>query len=86
VTQSYSTLLETEKLYNHFDAKFINDLDVLIDEMAKNFEKRNISLIEFLDYYDAYKDNAVQINNLKYSRINAFENLNFCVGKDITDK
>jgi outer membrane protein, heavy metal efflux system len=86
VIQSYGTLLETDRLYNHFDTKFVNDLDVLIDEMAKNYEKRNISLIEFLDYYDAYKENAVQINNLQYNRINAFENLNFSVGKDITNK
>jgi cobalt-zinc-cadmium efflux system outer membrane protein len=86
VIQSYATLLETDKLYNRFDSKFINDLDMLNDEMLKNFEKRNISLIEFLDYYDAYKENAVQVNNLQYNRINAFENLNFSVGKDITNK
>lgn len=86
VIQSYSTLLETDRLYNMFDNKFINDLNVLIDEMTKNYEKRNISLIEFLDYYDAYKNNAIQINNLLYNRINAFENLNFSVGKDVTNK
>ena len=86
VTQSYATLLEIDRLYNQFDKKFVNDLDVLIIEMIKNYEKRNISLIEFLDYYDAYKNNAVQVNNLQYNRVNAFENLNFCVGKDITNK
>jgi len=51
--------------------------------MLKNFEKRNISLIEFLDYYDAYKTNAIQLNTLMYNRINSFENINFAVGKDI---
>ena len=86
VIQSYATLLETDRLYKMFDNKFINELDILIDEMTKNYEKRNISLIEFLDYYDAYKNNAVQINNLLFNRINAFENLNFSVGKDITNK
>jgi cobalt-zinc-cadmium efflux system outer membrane protein len=64
----------------------VKDLDSLIKEMIRNYEKRNISLVEFLDYYDAYKENAVQVNNLQYSRINAFENLNFSVGKDITNK
>ena len=59
------------------------DLDILNEEMLKNFEKKNISLIEFLDYYDAYKENVVQLNNLLYNRINAFENINFSVGKDI---
>jgi cobalt-zinc-cadmium efflux system outer membrane protein len=54
--------------------------------MLKNYEKKNISLIEFLDYYDAYKENAVQLNTLLYNRINAFENLNYSIGKDIITK
>jgi cobalt-zinc-cadmium efflux system outer membrane protein len=61
-------------------------MDNLNKEMLKNFEKKNISLIEFLDYYDAYKENAVQLNNLLYNRINAFENINFSLGKDIIIK
>ena len=61
----------------------MTDLETLNQEMLNNFEKKNISLIEFLDYYDAYKENAVQLNTLLYNRINAFENLNFSVGKDI---
>jgi len=31
VIQSYATLLETDRLYNQFDKKFVNDLDVLIE-------------------------------------------------------
>ncbi len=86
VISAYANALEANRLYNEFDKKFITDLDNLNEEMIKNFEKKNISLIEFLDYYDAYKENAVQFNNLLYNRINAFENLNFSVGKDITNK
>jgi outer membrane protein, heavy metal efflux system len=83
VISAYANAVETNRLFNKFDNKFITDLDNLNDEMLKNFEKRNISLIEFLDYYDAYKQNAIQLNNLLYNRINAFENLNYSVGKDI---
>lgn len=86
VIGAYANAIETNRLYNKFDNTFMADLDALNQEMVKNFEKRNISLIEFLDYYDAYKENAVQLNTLLYNRLNAFENLNFSIGKDITIK
>ena len=86
VLGAYANAVETNQLYKKFDNTFLTDLDTLNQEMLKNFEKKNISLIEFLDYYDAYKENAVQLNTLLYNRINAFENLNFSVGKDIISK
>ena len=86
VITAYANAVETDNIYAKFDKKFVSDLEILNKEMLKNFEKKNISLIEFLDYYDAYKENAVQLNNLLYNRINAFENINFSIGKDIIIK
>jgi cobalt-zinc-cadmium efflux system outer membrane protein len=83
VISAYASAVEYNRLYIKFDKRFILDLDDLNREMIKNYEKKNIGLVEFLDYYDAYKQNAVQLNNLQYNRVNAFENINFCVGKDI---
>lgn len=86
VSQAYSNALSADRLYRKFDDQFVNDLDTLVEEMVKNYEKKNIGIVEFLDYYDAYKNNIVQINNLKNNRANAFENLNFAIGKDLTNK
>ncbi len=83
VITAYSTAMDNHRLYQKFDRKFVMDLEELNKEMIKNYEKKNIGLVEFLDYYDAYKENAVQLNNLQYNRINALENINFCVGKDV---
>ncbi|MGD0582537.1 MAG: TolC family protein [Bacteroidales bacterium] len=86
VINAYSTAIETDRLYSRFDKSFLGDLESMNGEMLKNFEKRNISLIEFLDYYDAYKTNVIQLNTLMYNLINSFENINFVVGKDILTK
>jgi len=86
VITAYANAVETDNIYAKFDKSFVSDLETLNGEMLKNFQKKNISLIEFLDYYDAYKENAVQLNNLLYNRINAFENINFSIGKDIIIK
>lgn len=83
VVGAYATAVENNRLYQKFDKKFITDLEELNREMLKNYEKKNISLIEFLDYYDAYKENSVQLNNLLLNRVTAFENINFCVGKEV---
>ncbi len=86
VIQAYATALATDQLYHQFDVKFVRELDVMNEEMKKNYEKRIIGTVEFLDFYDAYKNNIIQLNNLQNARANAYENLNFCVGKDIITK
>ena len=86
IVGAYANVIETTSLYNKFDSNFVSDLEQLNLEMLKNFEKKNIGLIEFLDYYDAYKQNVVQLNTLLYNRINAVENLNYTIGKDIIIK
>ena len=86
VIQAYSTLLATDQLSRRYDEKFVTELKHMSDEMKVNYEKRNISTIEFLDFYDAYKNNIIQLNNLRNARANAIENLNFSIGKDIINK
>jgi len=71
---------DNNKLYQKIDAKFLTDYDRLLNEVLINYEKRNIGLLDFLDFYDAYKQNIVQINSLQSNYANAFEDLNFYTG------
>ena len=48
-----------------------------MNEMVVNYQRRNISILDFLDFYDAYKQNALQVNQILYNRIQAYEDLNF---------
>lgn len=83
VYNSYTSALRTETLYQGFDKNFNTDFDKLITEVIKNFKNRNIGLIEFLDFYDAYKAGTLQMNSLKYERMNAKEEINFVTGSNI---
>jgi len=76
----YKGALRLEKLYNSFDPQFKNDFNHLIQEVFKNYEKRNISLLEFLDFYDSYKTNTIQLNTLQLNRITSLEQLNYVTG------
>jgi cobalt-zinc-cadmium efflux system outer membrane protein len=80
VASNYKIALRLEKLYNSFDPKFKQDFTHLIGEVYKNYEKRNISLLEFLDFYDSYKTNTLQLNNILLNRITSLEQLNYVTG------
>ena len=46
-------------------------------------EQRNLGLLDFLDFYDAYKQNVLQVNSIKYNRVQAFEDLNYYTATDL---
>lgn len=80
VSVNYKGALRLEELYKTFDPQFKSDFNHLIKEVFINYEKRNITLLEFLDFYDSYKTNVLQLNSLQLSRINSLEQLNFVTG------
>jgi len=80
VATGYKTALRQEEIYNSFDPKFKPDFTHLIQEVYKNYMKRNISLLEFLDYYDTYKTNTLLLNNQLLGYVTALEQLNYVTG------
>ncbi len=80
VTTSLQKAFEQQRLYHSIDPKFSADFERLTGEVIKNYEKRNISILDFLDFYDSYKQNAVQLNTILFNRISAFEDINYYTG------
>lgn len=80
VATGYKIALQQEKVFEGFDPGFKQAFSHLIGEVYKNYQKRNISLLEFLDYYDSYKTNTLLLNNLKLSRMLSLEQLNYATG------
>ena len=73
-----------EKRYQAFDLqRFQSDFDTLIAEVSGNFSKGNISLLQFIDYFNSYSDNAKNINKFLSSRVNAYEELNYATGQEL---
>ena len=83
VYNSYTSALRTENLYQGLDKNFNTDFDKMFTEVIRNFKNRNISLIEFMDFYDSYKTSTIQMNSLKYERMQAKEEINFVTGSNI---
>ena len=80
VATNYKVAMKYEKLANSFDPNFKRDFTHLVQEVFKNYMERNIGMLDFLDYYDSYKTNAVQLNSLLLSRVTSLEQLNYVTG------
>ena len=62
---------------------FERNFEKLITGVNENFTKRNISLLEFIDYYDSYKETCIQLHELKNDVFLGMENLNTTIGQNI---
>jgi outer membrane protein, heavy metal efflux system len=80
VSRSLQKAYSEDKLYQSIDPKFSGDFDRLLHEVLINYQKRNISLLDFLDFYDSYKQNILQINSIQFNRVSAFEDINYYTG------
>ncbi len=80
VTTSLQKAFAQEKLFRTVDPKFFTDFQRLMHEMLVNYQKRNISILEFLDFYDSYKQNTLQLNTIGFNRVSAFEDINYYTG------
>ncbi len=83
VTTNYITALRAEKLLLGFDPTFEDKMQNLIDQVTLNFQKKNITLLQFLDFYESYKQNVLQMNQLRFNKMSALEQLNLSIGKII---
>ena len=80
VATSLQKAFAQEKMFRSIDPKFIADFERLTGEVLKNYEKRNISILDFLDFYDSYKQNAIEMSTIQFNRVSAFEDINYYTG------
>lgn len=83
VQKAYIKLLNTDKLLQSIEPDFQSQFEKLLGGITDNFQKKNISLIEFIDFYEAYKNNTLQFNQLQNDKMQAIEALHFAIGKTI---
>ena len=83
VTVSFEKALQTDRVYRSFDRKFPGDYRTLVAGMVQNYLKRNMTIIEFTDFYESYRTAMLQINQLQDDHADAFETLNYATGSDL---
>ena len=82
VSHALEKAFANDKMYRTIDPKFLKDFDRLMHEVLINYEKRNLTLLDFLDFYASYKDNILSSNSIQFNRLSAFEAINFYTGTE----
>ncbi|HSZ33248.1 MAG TPA: TolC family protein [Puia sp.] len=82
VSHALEKAFANDKMYRTIDPKFLRDFDRLLHEVLINYQKRNLTLLDFLDFYGSYKDNILSSNNIQFNRISAFEDINYYTETD----
>lgn len=83
VLGAINKLQQVEKEYQRVDKDFGKSFKMLNDGFIENFQKRNISLIEFIDFFESYNQSILQLNKMNEKRIRTYEELNYITGEEL---
>ena len=80
---AYTSLEKATQLYQSTNMDLERNFEKLITGVNENFTRKNISLLEFIDYYDSYKETCIKLYEIKKNVFLAMENLNTVVGQNV---
>ncbi|CAG5068474.1 hypothetical protein DYBT9623_01205 [Dyadobacter sp. CECT 9623] len=72
-----------EKAYQSVENQFTDQFQLLSTGIYDNFQKRNITLLEFIDFIETYNESIQEYNRLQADRIKVYEELNYVVGEEL---
>ncbi|MCC6251326.1 MAG: TolC family protein [Bacteroidia bacterium] len=73
------TVLEFHKSKIMYDKNF----KITMKGITENFQKRNVSIIEFMDFFESYNEVMTELTRIKTQLVISAEQLNLLTGKDI---
>lgn len=84
ITASYNNYVYTYDFYGRIkEDSLLPELDGMLEAYTKNLMSRNISMLEYIDFMDAYKTNKQTMLNARKRVQLQFEELQYSIGTDI---
>jgi len=83
VAAAFQKVRYVENMVQSVDARFSDQFELLNKGVVENFQKRNLTLLEFIDLIETYSESIKELNRLKSDRVGAYEELNFTVGQEL---
>lgn len=71
------------QLYRQVEAGYGHDFSELIKSLLRQYREGQIRLVEFIDYYDSFRESMVRIWNIQEELLQSAEDLNFATGQDV---
>lgn len=83
ITAAWNKWDESRKNYVVIKPTVNSDFEAVYNGILANFQKRNISLLEFTDFMESYNQASIQVNELKKKVVLSGEELNSTINKDL---
>jgi len=83
LSASYTQFIKYQNVYVNFNKNFTENYDSFLKNVTKNYERHTIGLLEFIDFFESYRDTKIASFNLEQDFLEAKEQLNYSVGKDV---
>ncbi|WP_291147857.1 TolC family protein [Flavobacterium sp. UBA7680] len=83
ITSAWNKWDESRKNYAVIKPTVNSDFEAVYNGILTNFQKRNISLLEFTDFMESYNQANIQLNELKKKLALSGEELNTTINKDL---
>ncbi|MDD2191016.1 MAG: TolC family protein [Bacteroidales bacterium] len=82
IASSLTNLKLIYDFYKSIDKSLENDFANLIEGVNTSFEKRNINMLEFIDYYETYKETCLKLYESEMKLLSEVEKINMLIGSD----
>ena len=78
-------MLYTQTVFEYQKASSLYNIDfeTTVNGMIDNFRKRNVSIVEFIDFFEAYNDVLNELTRIKTQLVISAQQINLLTGKDI---
>lgn len=83
VAKSWTDLNKSIQLYEAIDADYVEKLDDMTKAVARNFLQHNISLLEFLDFFESFRESKEKYYEAAKNIVVQKENLNYLIGSEL---
>ncbi|MGC4034701.1 MAG: TolC family protein [Chitinophagaceae bacterium] len=83
IAAAYSKWIITSNINNAATADLGSQYDKLMQNMISSYKERQVSLIEFIDFFDAYKDSHLKQLQQQANLRNAAAEINYTTGTSI---
>lgn len=83
IQNAFANYLHVVAEYQKAITLYNDDFETTLKGMTDNFQKRNVSIIEFIDFFETYNEVLTELARIKTDLVSSSEELNLLVGKNI---
>jgi len=82
VVLAWKSLEKAIRFLDKIEPNYEQELDTILENYTQNFAKKNVSMLEYFDFMDAYLDNKKILLEARKDMNQKAEEFNYYIGRD----